>query len=39
MIYFYLNVFGSKDSNLSLHKKQLPIIAACSGFGWMFFMH
>ena len=37
MIYFYLNVFGSKNSNLSFHKKQLPIIAACSGFGWMFF--
>ena len=39
MIYFYLNVFGSKDSNLSFHKKQLPIIAACGSFGWMFFMH
>ena len=39
MIYFYLNVFGGKDSNLSFHEKQLPIIAACSGFGWTFFLH
>ena len=39
MIYFYLNFFRSMERNLSFHEKQIPIIAACSGFGWMFFMH
>ena len=35
-IYFYLHVFENNDSNPSFHEEQLPLIAACSGFGWMF---
>ena len=38
MIYFYLSVFDSNDRNPSFHEKQLPVIAACSGFGKIFFM-
>ena len=36
MIYFYLQVFENNDSNPSFHEEQLSLIAACSGFGWMF---
>lgn len=39
MTYIYLYVFGRNNSNPSFHEKHLPVIALCSGFGWMFSTH